>query len=46
MHFLTQNLQARTRFADAQASKTFQDTTGIPIRRANGLTSSLKGAAE
>jgi hypothetical protein len=38
--FLTQNLQARTRFADAQARKTFQDTTGIPIRGANGLTAS------
>lgn len=38
--FLTQNLQARTRFADYQARKTFEATTGVPIRGANGLSAS------
>ena len=36
--FLTQNLQARTRFADFQARQTFQATTGVLIRGANHLT--------
>jgi len=38
--FLTQNLQARTRFADYQARQTFQATTGVLIRGANGLSAS------
>jgi hypothetical protein len=38
--FLTQNIQARTRFADYQARQTFQATTGVLIRGANGLSAS------
>jgi len=38
--FLTQNLQARTRFADFQARKTFEATTGVPMRGANGFSAS------
>lgn len=38
--FLTQNIQARTRFADLQARRTVAANTGVPIRGSSGFSAS------
>jgi len=38
--FLTQNLQARTLFADLQARKAKAAVTGVPIRGSSGFSAS------
>lgn len=38
--FLTQNIQARTRFADFQSRQTRAAVTGVPIRGSSGFSAS------